>query len=112
MPFIAIHDKLRRLRVNGEATVRDEDPQMAEIVGAQLVVRVVAQAIFRNCPRPIPTMQMVEPSIYAPRLAVTPQSRLGRRSRTARNMRTRAGRLLEVVANRSPAGERDASAGA
>ena len=67
MLFIAIHDKLRRLRVNGEATVRDEDPQMAEIVGAQLVVRVVAQAIFPNCPRPIPTMQMVEPSIYAPR---------------------------------------------
>jgi uncharacterized protein len=67
MLFIAIHDKLRRLRVNGEATVRDEDPQMAEIVGAQLVVRVVAQVIFPNCPRPIPTMQMVEPSIYAPR---------------------------------------------
>ena len=55
MLFIAIHDKLRRLCVNGEATVRDEDPQMAEIVGAQLVVRVVAQAIFPNCPRRIPT---------------------------------------------------------
>ena len=45
-------------------------------------------------------------------LAVTPQSRLGRSSRTARNMCTRADRLLEVVANRSPAGERAASAGA
>jgi hypothetical protein len=67
MLFIAIHDKLGRLRVNGEATVRDEDPQTAEIAGAQLVVRVVAQAIFPNCPRHIPTMQMVEPSIYAPR---------------------------------------------
>jgi uncharacterized protein len=101
MVFIAIHDKLRHLRVNGEATVRDEDPQMAKIVGAQLVVRVVAQAIFPNCPR------------YIRRdLAVTPQSRLGRSSRTARNMCTRAGRLLEVVANRSPAGERAASAGA
>jgi uncharacterized protein len=63
MLFIAIHDKLRRLRVNGEATVRDEDLQMAEIAGAQLVVRVVAQAIFPNCPRHIPTLQMVEPSI-------------------------------------------------
>ena len=29
MVFIAIHDKLRRLRVNGEATVRDEDSQSA-----------------------------------------------------------------------------------
>ena len=34
MLFIARQDKLRRLRVNGEATVRDEDLQMAEIVGA------------------------------------------------------------------------------
>ena len=60
MLFIAIHDKLRHLRVNGEATVRDEDPQMAKIVGAQLVVRVVAQAIFPNCPRYI-RPAMVEP---------------------------------------------------
>jgi hypothetical protein len=66
MLFIAIHDKPQRLRVNGEATVRDEDPLMTEIVGAQLVVRVVAQAIFPNCPRYIPATQMVEPSIYAP----------------------------------------------
>ena len=67
MLFIAIHDKPRPLRVNGEATVRDEDPLMAEIVAAQLVVRIVAQAIFPNCPRYIRTMQMVEPPICAPR---------------------------------------------
>ena len=66
MVFIAIHDKLRRLRVNGEATVRDEDPQMAEIVGAQLVVRVVAQAIFPNCPRPSYHANG-RAAIYAPR---------------------------------------------
>jgi hypothetical protein len=88
MLFIAIHDKLRRLRVDGEATVRDEDPQMAEIVGATRRPRRRRD------------------------LAVTPKSRLGRSSRTARNMCTRADRLLEVVANRSPAGEQAASAGA
>src|SRR5215831_10761702 len=32
--FIAMHDKPRRLRVNGEATVSDHDPLLAETVGA------------------------------------------------------------------------------
>jgi uncharacterized protein len=67
MLFIAMHGKLQRLRVNGKATVSDHDPLLAETVGAQLIVRVGAQAIFPNCPRYIPTMQLVEPSIYAPR---------------------------------------------
>ena len=47
MLFIAMRDKPQPLRVNGEATVRDEDPLMAEIVAAQPIVRIVAQAIFR-----------------------------------------------------------------
>jgi len=41
-------------------------------VGAQLIVRVTARAIFPNCPRYIPTMQMVEPSIYAPQPGCDP----------------------------------------
>ena len=65
--FIAMHGKPQRLRVNGEATVRDDDPLLAETVGAQLIVRVAARAIFPNCPRYIPTMELIEPSIYAPR---------------------------------------------
>jgi uncharacterized protein len=64
--FIALHDKPRRLRVNGSAQVSRDDPLMVETVGAQLIVRVTARAIFPNCPRYIPTMQVVEPSIYAP----------------------------------------------
>ena len=67
MLFIAMHGKPQRLRVNGTATVSDHDPLVAETVGAQLIVRVIARAIFPNCPRYIPTMQLVEPSIYAPR---------------------------------------------
>jgi hypothetical protein len=39
---------------------------MRETVGAQLIVRVAARAIFPNCPRYIPTMQVVEPSLYTP----------------------------------------------
>ncbi len=64
--FIAMHDKPRRLRVNGEASVSDCDPLLSETVGAQLIVRVTARAIFPNCPRYVPTMQMIEPSIYVP----------------------------------------------
>jgi len=65
--FIAMHGKPQRLRVNGEATVSDRDPLLAQTVGAQLIIRVAARAIFPNCPRYIPTMQLIEPSIYAPR---------------------------------------------
>jgi hypothetical protein len=64
--FIAMHDKPRRLRVNGSASVSDRDPLLAETVGAQLIVRVTARAIFPNCPRYIPTMSAIEPSIYVP----------------------------------------------
>ena len=38
--FIALHDKPKRLRVNGSATVSDDDPLLGETVGAQLIVRV------------------------------------------------------------------------
>lgn len=65
--FIAMHGKPRRLRVNGRASVSDSDPLKSEIVGAQLIVRVTARAVFPNCPRYIPTMQSIEPSIYIPR---------------------------------------------
>jgi predicted pyridoxine 5'-phosphate oxidase superfamily flavin-nucleotide-binding protein len=65
--FIAMHDKPRRLRVNGTAAVNRDDPLLARTVGAQLIVRIAARAIFPNCPRYIPAMQLTEPSIYAPR---------------------------------------------
>ncbi len=64
--FIDLHERPRRLRVNGSATVSRDDPLLDETVGAQLIVRVQARAIFPNCPRYIPKLQLVEPSIYAP----------------------------------------------
>jgi uncharacterized protein len=70
--FIAMHDKPRRLRVNGTATVSRDDPLLAHTVGAQLIVRVQARAIFPNCPRYIPSLQLVEPSVYAPRPGCDP----------------------------------------
>ncbi len=56
-----------RMRVQGSASVSDDDPLMAEITGAQLIIRVKAERIFPNCPRYIHKMQMVEYSVYTPR---------------------------------------------
>ena len=70
--FIAMHGKPQRLRVNGTATVSRDDPLLARTIGAQLIVRVTARAIFPNCPRYIPTMQLIDASIYAPRSGCDP----------------------------------------
>jgi predicted pyridoxine 5'-phosphate oxidase superfamily flavin-nucleotide-binding protein len=64
--FLDMHEKPRRLRVNGQATVSREDPLLAHTVGAQLIVRVQARAIFPNCPCYIPKLQLAEPSKYVP----------------------------------------------
>lgn len=70
--FIAMHDKPKRLRVNGTAKVSRDDPLLQETVGAQLIVRVAAQAIFPNCPRYIPSVLLVERSVYVPKPGVNP----------------------------------------
>jgi predicted pyridoxine 5'-phosphate oxidase superfamily flavin-nucleotide-binding protein len=70
--FIALHGKPARLRVNGTARVSRSDPLLEATVGAQLMVRVVARAIFPNCPRYIPKMQLAEPSVYVPQPGCEP----------------------------------------
>jgi predicted pyridoxine 5'-phosphate oxidase superfamily flavin-nucleotide-binding protein len=62
----------RRLRVNGVASFSDDDPLMAEMPGAQLVVRVRAQKIFPNCPRYIHRSAGSELSEYTPRADYAP----------------------------------------
>jgi predicted pyridoxine 5'-phosphate oxidase superfamily flavin-nucleotide-binding protein len=57
----------KRLRVNGRATIDENDALLADFVGAQVIVRVEASAIFPNCPRYIHRMQMIERSVYAPK---------------------------------------------
>jgi predicted pyridoxine 5'-phosphate oxidase superfamily flavin-nucleotide-binding protein len=64
--FIAMHDKPKRLRVNGAARIVRDDPLSKEIAGAQLIVRVAVAAIFPNCPRYIPALTLSEPSVYTP----------------------------------------------
>jgi predicted pyridoxine 5'-phosphate oxidase superfamily flavin-nucleotide-binding protein len=63
-------DRPRRLRVNGTAQISRDDPLLEHAVGAQMIVRIAARAIFPNCPRYIPKMTLVEESIYAPQPCV------------------------------------------
>lgn len=74
MLFIAMDGASMRLRVNGTATVSHDDPLLGETVGAQLIVRVSAQAVFPNCPRYIPDLARGEASAHAPRRGIeTPE---------------------------------------
>jgi uncharacterized protein len=65
-------DKPGRLRVDGTASVSRDDPLTSCTVGAQLIIRVKARAIYPNCARYVPKMKLVEPSIYALRDGIDP----------------------------------------
>lgn len=58
-----------RMRVNGEASIDEHDPLMAEYTEPQFIVRVRAREVFPNCPRYIHRMQKVAASEFVPREA-------------------------------------------
>ncbi len=62
----------RRLRVNGVASIDDDDPLLAAHAGAQLIVRVHTTEVFPNCPRYIHRMTIVERSDFVPRAECEP----------------------------------------
>ncbi len=64
--FISMTEKPRRLRVNGRAGVHLEDPLLGDFPGAQIIVRVVPEHIFPNCPRYIPDLGTGTASEYLP----------------------------------------------
>jgi uncharacterized protein len=70
--FISMLGKPQRLRVNGSARIHRDDRLLCETVGAQLMIRIDVSAIFPNCPRYIPAMQLTHPSIYIPRRDAPP----------------------------------------
>jgi len=70
--FIRWTEGPRRIRVQGHASLHEDDALMEEWEGAQLVVRVQAQRIFLNCPRYLHRMELREHSSYAPRAGHTP----------------------------------------
>jgi predicted pyridoxine 5'-phosphate oxidase superfamily flavin-nucleotide-binding protein len=65
-------EQAKRIRINGSAQVREDDPLRSEFPGSVLIVRVTATQIFPNCPRYIHKMQVIEHSAYAPRPNYTP----------------------------------------
>jgi predicted pyridoxine 5'-phosphate oxidase superfamily flavin-nucleotide-binding protein len=72
MLFLRIGDKPGRLRINGVAEIAFEGAMLAEFPGAQALITVTPTDIFPNCPRYIPHLELVEPSIYAPRAGEPP----------------------------------------
>src|SRR6266404_5195704 len=60
-------EKPHRLRLQGIASIDDNDPLLQEYAEAQLVVRVTVSEIFRNCPRYVHRYTKTKPSEYVPR---------------------------------------------
>jgi predicted pyridoxine 5'-phosphate oxidase superfamily flavin-nucleotide-binding protein len=60
-------EKPHRLRVQGVASVDDNDPLLKDYAEAQLVVRVKVSEVFRNCPRYVHRYNKVTASEYVPR---------------------------------------------
>jgi predicted pyridoxine 5'-phosphate oxidase superfamily flavin-nucleotide-binding protein len=63
--FVA--EQPERMRIEGLASIADNDSLTWEYPGAQFVVRVQVQRLFPNCPRYIHRMALVERSPYVPR---------------------------------------------
>ena len=71
--FIAMGEKPQRLRVNGRASLHFDEALLAGRPGAQVLVRVVPEHIFPNCPRYIPDLGKGKPSDYLPTEGAAPK---------------------------------------
>jgi predicted pyridoxine 5'-phosphate oxidase superfamily flavin-nucleotide-binding protein len=60
-------EKPHRLRLQGVASIDDNDPLLQEYAEAQLVVRVAVSEIFRNCPRYVHRYKKMQTSEFVPR---------------------------------------------
>lgn len=61
-----------RLRLNGVASIVDNEPLLAEYPGALLVVRVRVDAVFANCRRYVHHYALVERSPFVPTAGADP----------------------------------------
>jgi uncharacterized protein len=60
-------EKPHRLRLQGIASVDDDDPLLQNYAEAQLVVRVTVTQVFINCPRYVHRYTKTKTSEYVPR---------------------------------------------
>src|SRR5262249_52781309 len=70
--FIAFAETPKRLRVNGTAELSFDDPLLCDYAGGQMLVKITPTHIFPNCPRYIPHLQMVRPSVHVPKGGCAP----------------------------------------
>jgi predicted pyridoxine 5'-phosphate oxidase superfamily flavin-nucleotide-binding protein len=70
--FMRIGEKPGRLRINGTAEIAFEDDRLEDLTGGQMLVKVTPSDIFPNCPRYIPRLELIQPSIYAPKRGEAP----------------------------------------
>jgi uncharacterized protein len=57
----------KRMRLNGVASIDENDPLLAEYPEAQFIVRVRATEVFPNCPRYIHQYELVQRSRFVPK---------------------------------------------
>jgi uncharacterized protein len=69
--FINFEER-KRLRLNGFASIDENDPLLAEYPQAQFVVRVRAEQVFPNCPRYIHHYQPIQHSRFVPKAECEP----------------------------------------
>ena len=56
-----------RLRLQGIATILDDDELLSQYPEAQFMIRVRATEVYTNCPRYVHKYQLVERSVFVPR---------------------------------------------
>ena len=57
----------QRLRLQGIATILDDDELLSQYPEAQFMIRVQATEVYANCPRYVHKYQLVERSVFVPR---------------------------------------------
>jgi hypothetical protein len=72
MLFVKFDGESTRIRLTGKAEIIDDPMQFADVPGAKRLIRVTADYIYYNCPRSVPTMELVEHSPYLPREGYKP----------------------------------------
>jgi uncharacterized protein len=61
----------KRLRLNGAASIRQDDELLGSFHAAQFIVRIRVREVFPNCPRYIHKYQLVERSKFTPKRGET-----------------------------------------